>query len=90
MTPEQGGQGGGPAELFQQTGQALAQIASMSQSADLPPEIAEGFGQIAQQYMQLVDAMLSAGEGGGAEQAPQGAQPVSPEQGASGNAVPMR
>ena len=89
MTPEQGGQGGGPAELFQQTGQALAQIASMSKSANVPPEIAEGFGQIAEQYMQLVDAMLSAGEGGG-EKEPQGAQPVSPEAGASGNAVPMR
>lgn len=90
MTPEQGGQGGGPAELFQQTGQALAQIASMSKSANVPPEIAEQFAQIAEQYMATVDAMLSAGEGGGEQKAPQGAQPVSPEAGASGNAVPMR
>lgn len=75
MTPEQGSP-----EAFEQVGQALAQIAQ----SDLPPEVAQRFAQIAEMYAETV-AML---EGGG--EAPQGAQPVSPEQGASGNAVPVR
>ncbi len=77
-------QGGGPAELFQQAGELLSQIAQMTSQADVPPEIAQSFQQIAQQFMQTVEGMLSA-QGGGA----QGAQPVSPEQGA-GNSVPVR
>ena len=76
--PEQGG----PAEMFQKTGEMLAQVAQMASQADVPPEIKESFQNIAQQFMETVDAMLSQG-------GPQGAQPVSPEQGA-GNAVPMR
>lgn len=78
-------EGGGPEAMFEQTGQALAQIAEMAGQAGAPPEIAESFAQIAQQFAQTVEAMMSAAQGGG----PQGAQPVSPEQGA-GNAVPMR
>lgn len=89
MAPDQGG----PAELFQQTGQALAQIAAMSKGK-VPPEVADSFAQIAEQYAQTVDAMLQGGGGDGdmAEDKREaaGAQPVSQEAGASGNAVPMR
>jgi len=75
----------GPEQMFQQTGEALAKIAEMAGQSGAPPEIAQSFAQIAEQFAQTVEAMMSAAQGGGA----QGSQPVSPEQGA-GNAVPMR
>jgi len=79
-------QGGDAAEMFQKTGEALNQIAEMASQSGVPPELAESFAQIAQQYAQTLEAMMSAAGGQGQAQ---GSQPVTPEQGA-GNAVPMR
>lgn len=83
--------GGSIGDLITATDKNLAILAKAAGSGGLPPEIAQGFAQVSEQFRSLVEAALQA-DGGGAPQKP-GARPAggtsSPEQAGNPNARPV-
>src|SRR5688500_1157740 len=67
------GAGGDVGRLIVETDKNLAMIAKAAQGGGLPEELAQGFAQLSEQFRSLVDAALSASEGG--EAAPDAPQP---------------
>ena len=78
--------GGDVGQLIVATDKNLSMIAKAAQGGGLPEELAAGFAQVSEQFRSLVDAALSASEGGGAPKpAPRPAAEGTASQEAGGN-----
>ncbi len=85
--------GGDVGQLLVDTDKNLALLAKAAGGGGMPPELAEGFAQVSEQFRALLDAAMQASEGGAPPPGPKGPQPAqgmaSPEAGGNPNAKPM-